>query len=270
MLLTPQKILDGKYTLLASDKKKAIFTENEQKILCRGSDSLVISIGNEVEINNVFELEGVSLEKNTSNDNFSTRNSTFIATGDEVRVDYGADAYIFTSGDNAIITADYSIEDVKGRECIIATGNHSSIDAPQYSNKSVVLSTGEYSSVTGWGNSTSIITGDHSEYMGEAEEDKTLLSISDYADIASNDGTFISLGMNAKIELYGGSINYVRPTATIKATLPSSNDIIIAEWRDDEGNRKIKVHQGDVDFFQGKIYKVGEKGELIDITPTKQ
>ncbi|WP_109409311.1 hypothetical protein [Proteus genomosp. 4] len=284
-----QNSYKDEYTILSGNNKEAIFTKGNQKILCEGTQATIISTGNEVElVDNYFFQDHKGKHTDASLDILHGDSSVFISTGNEVSVNPGKNSTVFTSGDRDQIkfetcedffdddSADWDNGYNFGKTCVVVTGNEVQVEGPDNVEQSVILSTGNECELTSRKNSTCIIAGDESQYYHESLQRKTVVNLGEKSIIDAAFSLCVNLSDNVVLQAGEESIILTKSGAIIDvhhgAISSDAESVIITTWLegDDEyAHQKIAMYNYGTDFFNKRKYKVGEKGELIDITPTK-
>ncbi|NBM56993.1 hypothetical protein GWI68_19995 [Proteus sp. G2669] len=286
-----QNSYKDEYTILSGTNKEAVFTKNNQKIYCKGTQATIISTGNEVELVDNYSGDNGHFKEDHVGDSDTLHgdNSFFISTGNDVKISAGKNSHSFATGDRSDI--DYNECSISnsdnlsakynfGKVCAVITGNESRISSPDHLEKAILLSTGDDNQIVGFKGTNSILAGNSNIFETESFSDKSVINYGKDSKIIADGGVFIDLGENTKIHTSGEAVIFTKPGAEIEVFYlqEEDNSVIITAYfdektwlssEDNEVSRIVQMYHCNIDFFAGKTYKVGEKGELIDITPTK-
>lgn len=288
-----QNSYKDEYTILSGTNKEAVFTKDNQKILCEGTQATIISTGNEVElVDNYISDNGHFREDHIGEpDVLHGDNSFFISTGNDVKISAGKNSHSFATGDRSdidynecsmsdgtILSEGYNF----GEICAVITGSESRISSPDNLEKAILLSTGDDNQIVGFKGANSILAGNRNIFETESFSDKSVINYGKNSKIVADGGVFIDLGENTKIQTSGEAVIFTKPGAEIDVShlQEEDNSVIITAYfnekpwlptdEDREVSRIVQLYRFNVDFFRKKLYKVGKKGELIDITLSNQ
>ncbi|MBQ0215343.1 hypothetical protein OSB94_04605 [Proteus vulgaris] len=271
-----QNSYKDEYTILSGTNKEAVFIKDNQQISCEGKNALIVSLGN-----------NVSIDDNEFSGTENSENSLFVSTGKNALINGGINTCIFSSGDESSI--DFTFYKMKndgsgltndsdssmGKTVAIATGNNVEISAPEVADLSITLATGNENNLITGKNNACIIAGDNNIFRSELIDNKMLFNLGNNSNITAEYGTFVNFGDNAKFMALEESIILTKFDAVIEVNIhqEDAESVIITTWLegDDEyAHRRVSTYHYGIDFFNNKTYKVGKKGELIDITLSNQ